>query len=51
MVEGGILATLSDVVLLAALVIAITVGGLFVGGLRIAPRSENTEQDADHDDS
>jgi len=49
MVEGGILTTLSDVVVVAALVIAIIVGALFVGG-RIAPRSENTEQDADHDE-
>ena len=48
MVEGGILITLSDVVVVAALVIAIIVGALFVGG-RIAPRSENTEPDADHD--
>jgi hypothetical protein len=50
MVEGGILTTLSDVVVVAALAIAIIVGALFVGG-RIAPRSENTEPDADHDES
>jgi hypothetical protein len=40
---------LSDVVVVAALVIAIIVGALFVGG-RIAPRSENTAPDADHDE-
>ena len=49
MVEGGILTTLSDVVVVAALAIAIIVGALFVGG-RIAPRSESTEPDADHDE-
>jgi hypothetical protein len=49
MVEGGILSTLSDVVVVAALVIAIIVGALFVGG-RIAPRRENNEPDADHDE-
>lgn len=49
MVEGGILTTLSDVVVGVALVVAIVVGALFVGG-RIAPRTENTEPEADSDE-
>ena len=49
MVEGGILTTLSDVVVVVALVVAIVVGALFVGG-RIAPRTENTEPEGDNDE-
>ena len=49
MVEGGILTTLSDVVVVVALVVAIVVGALFVGG-RIAPRTENTEPEDDNDE-
>jgi hypothetical protein len=49
MVEGGILTTLSTVVVVLALVIAIVVGALFVGG-RIAPRTENTEPHGDNDE-
>jgi hypothetical protein len=54
MPEAGILATISDlvvisdIVIVAAIVIAIIVGALFVGG-RIAPEAESTEQDADSD--
>jgi hypothetical protein len=49
MVEAGILSTLSAVVVVVALVIAIVVGALFVGG-RIAPRTENTEPEGDDDE-
>jgi hypothetical protein len=49
MVGAGILSTLSDVVLVVALVVAVIVGALFVGG-RIAPRTENTEPEADNDE-
>jgi hypothetical protein len=50
MVEGGILTTLSDVVVGVALVVAIVVGALFVSG-RIAPPTENTEPEGDNDES
>ena len=49
MVEAGILTTVSSVVVVVALVIAVIVGALFVGG-RIAPRTENTEPEADNDE-
>jgi hypothetical protein len=49
MVQGGILTTLSDVVVVVALVVAVVVGGLFVGG-RIAPREENTEPEGSNDE-
>jgi hypothetical protein len=50
MTEGGILTTVSSVVVIVALVIAVIVGALFVGG-RIAPRTENTEPETDNDES
>ena len=37
---GGVLGTLSDVVIVVALVVAVVIGALFVGG-RIASRAEN----------
>jgi hypothetical protein len=55
MPEAGILATvsdfviISDIVIVVAIVAAIIVGALFVGG-RIAPETENTEPDADNDE-
>jgi len=55
MQEAGILATISDVVVISdivivvAIVIAIILGALFVGG-RIAPDTESTEPDADNDE-
>ena len=41
---GGVLGMLSDVVIVVALVVAVVVGALFVGG-RIAPRAENKDTD------
>jgi hypothetical protein len=49
MVEGGILNTLSEVVVVVAVVIAVIVGALFVSG-RIAPQTENSEPEADNDE-
>ena len=55
MPEAAILATISDlvvisdIVIVVAIVVAIIVGALFVGG-RIAPKTENTEPDADDDE-
>ena len=55
MLEAGILATFSDVlvvsdiVVVIAIVIAIIVGALFVTG-RIAPQTENTERETDNDE-
>jgi hypothetical protein len=49
MVEGGILTTLSAIVVVVALVTAIVVGALFVGG-RIAPPTEDTEPEGGNDE-
>jgi hypothetical protein len=55
MLQAGLLATASDVVVVSdivvvvAIVIAIIVGALFVGG-RIAPQTENAESEADNDE-
>lgn len=43
---GGLLGTLSDVVIVVALVVAVVVGALFVGG-RIAPRAGNDDPEVD----
>jgi uncharacterized protein YneF (UPF0154 family) len=50
MADGGILTTLSTVVVVVALVVAVIIGALFVGG-RIAPRTDNAEPGADNDES
>ena len=47
---GGVLGTLSDVVIVVALVVAVGVGALFVGG-RIAPRAENKDPEVDNDEA
>jgi hypothetical protein len=49
-VEAGILATVSAVVVVVALVVAVIVGALFVGG-RIAPRAENARSEPDRDEA
>ena len=46
---GGVLGTLSDVVIVVALVVAVVVGALFVGG-RIAPRGENNDPEVDSEE-
>jgi hypothetical protein len=47
---GGVLGTLSDVVIVVTLVVAVGVGALFVGG-RIAPRAENKDPEVDNDEA
>ena len=55
MLQAGVLATssdvvvISDIVIVVAIAIAIILGALFVGG-RIAPRTENAELEADNEE-
>ena len=55
MLQAGLLATtsdvvvISDIVIVVAIVIAIIVGALFVGG-KIAPGTENAEAEVENDE-
>jgi hypothetical protein len=49
MVAGGILTTVSTVVVVVALVVAVIVGALFVGG-RIAPPAKDAKPEPNNDE-